>query len=105
MMGNKLTRAGERARSSGHEIFDRVNESSDRGLTAMAKQLDRMSRRAPKPMARQLKSASKTLKKADIRSVSGGTWGAMREHPYRTAAVLGAATAAVWALWRYRSAA
>lgn len=89
----------ERTMGGGTYIFGWFNDAGDRGFTAMGKQLDRMAKRSPGQFKRQLKGASKALKKSDPSDIPTGVAGLVRRHPYGTAL---AGTAALYLIQRWR---
>ncbi len=83
----------------GTYIFGWFNDAGDRGFTAMGKQLDRMAKHSPGTLKRQLKGASKTLKRSDLSDVPAGIYNTVRRHPYGT---ILAGTAALYLIQRLR---
>jgi hypothetical protein len=88
-----------RTLDTGTYIFGWFNDAGDRGFTAMGKQLDRMARRSPGGLRRQLKGAAKTLKRSDLSDLPAGIASTVRRHPYGT---IFAGTAALYLIQRWR---
>ena len=90
----------QRTVNRGGYVVEWFNDAGDRGFSAVGKQFDRAARRSPRPVAKRLKSASRTLKRSDFSDVPVGVARAARMHPYRTLLIGAAAVYLVQRWWQ-----